>query len=414
MVVALAGSLSDHADGGGDHVSGGGGGSGEGQQAASLGLEGLLVLVNQDLDFLRVDDGVLLDNTRDERRGGSRGPSRGRRGRCRGGSGGAGGNRCRLGSGSDQVGSSVRVVRSGSGGAGLGRGGSAARPSEEVAEKATNVEVETDRGGHRDTGGAGTGRSVRDGVGVLRTPLDGQTVDKTSGASLDLLFLALERIGNLELALQLIGFALNVEQRAVLNFAGSVGALLDRSLQSVLVPALNEVTVVAESGRVTVSQDEVTLVVLEGVGVPDGLEEERNDTGLEALRAGTVHDQRRVGDVRGVVIAIDILAVPARGEHHLETDTVSAVLIQVSLVGQEVTTKRGFCLPVVVQAVETNSLLLEGRLGGLVTGPLRLGRVGDGPSEVALEGVTGKHAESLREGLDIIAIQEIVPSSEIS
>lgn len=115
----------------------------------------------------------------------------------------------------------------------------------------------------------------------------------------------------------------------------------------------------------------------------------------------------------GVVIAVDILAVPARGEHHLETDTIGAVLIQVSLVGQEVTTKRGFSLLFVVQAVETKGLLLESRLGGLVTSPLGLGRIGDGPGEVALEGVTSKHTESLREGLDIFAIQKVVPSSEI-
>lgn len=290
MVVALAGSLSDHADGGGDHVSGGSGGSGESHQATSLGLDRLVVLVNQDLDFLRVDDGVLLDNARDERGRGSRGPSWGRGGGRRGGSGGARRSRSRLGSGSDQVGSGVRVVHGGSGGAGLGRGGSAARPCEEVAEEATNVEVETDRGRYRHTGGAGRG-GVRDGVGVLRTPLDSQAVDKTGGADLDLLFLVLQLIGDLEFALQLIGVALNVEQRAVLNLTGGVGALLDRILQSVLVPTLNEVTVVAESSRVTVSQDEVTLVVLKGVGVPDGLEEKRNDTGLEALWAGTVHDQ---------------------------------------------------------------------------------------------------------------------------
>lgn len=120
VVVTLAGSLSDHADSGGDHVSGGSGGSGESHQATSLGLDGLVVLVNQDLDFLRVDDGVLLDNTRDERRGGSRSPSWSRGSRCRGGSWGAGRSGSRLGSGSDQVGSGVRAVRNRGGGAGLG------------------------------------------------------------------------------------------------------------------------------------------------------------------------------------------------------------------------------------------------------------------------------------------------------
>lgn len=109
-----------------------------------------------------------------------------------------------------------------------------------------------------------------------------------------------------------------------------------------------------------------------------------------------------------VVLRVEILAIPARGEHQLKANSIGTVLIQISLVRQEVTFERGLGWFVVVQAIEPNGLLAQSFLGTLSTSPLGLGRIGNGPGEVALEGITCQHAEVLREGSDVLSVQKVV------
>lgn len=425
-VTTLAERRSNHGHIGRVNLSGSGGRGGQGLGAVNRGGVGLVVGVDQNNGFLLEVDHLLSDGSTDvgRARGGSRsrgrggrwsrGKSRGRNrrrrgsGRGRGGSGGHGRSRGRGGAG----GSGRRSrLRGGGGrrrrrrrrGAGLG--------SENVAKDSTDIERHSKRRGHTGGGRAGGRGSVGNGEGIFGTRLHGQAVGNTGGTGLDIL--VLDGRGDVKLALLLISITLDVEQIAVLDLARRVGALLDGGLQDILLPSVDEVTVVTIASRVTMGHDEVTLVVLEGSGVPNSFEEERNDAGLEAFGAGSVHDERGVGDVRGVVIGVDILAVPARWEHQLETDTIGAVGVQVVLVGQKVTAQRRFGLGLVVQAVEPKGLLLEGGLRTLFTGPLRLGGIRDGPGEVPLEGVTGNHAEALWESLDILTVQEVVTKNRI-
>lgn len=73
---------------------------------------------------------------------------------------------------------------------------------------------------------------------------------------------------------------------------------------------------------VTVSHNEASIAVLESVGVPDDLVQEARETGRVARGAFAIHDKVRVSNVVAVVLAVNILAVPARGEHHLNADTI--------------------------------------------------------------------------------------------
>ena len=395
--------------------SGSGGRGGHGLGVVNRGGVGLVVGVDQNNGFLLEVDHLLSDGSTDVGRAGGGSRSRGRGGRW-----GRGKGRRRSGR---RRGSGRGRGRGRSGGHGRGRGrgrasGSGRRSrllggrrraglgSENVANQATDIERHSERRRHTGGGRAGGRGRVGNGEGIFRTPLHGQAVGNTGGAGLDIL--VLDGVGDVKLALLLIVIALDVEQVAVLDLTRWVSALLDSGLQNILLPSVDEVTVVTIASRVTMGHDEVTLVVLEGSGVPDSLEEERNDTGLEALGAGSIHDKRGVGDVGGVVVGVDILAVPAGWEHQLETDTIRAVRVQIVLVGQEVTTERRFGLGLVVQTVEPKGLLFEGGLGTLCTSPLRLGRIRDGPGEVPLEGITGNHAEALGESLDIFTVQEVV------
>ena len=423
-VTTLAQRRSNHSHIGRVNFIGSGGRGGQGLGVVNRGGVGLVVGVDQNNGFLLEVDHLLSDGSTDVGRAGGGGRSRGRggrwgrgkgrgrrrrrrgsgrgrgRGRGRGGSGGHGRSRGRGGAGGSGRRSRLRGRRRR---AGLG--------SENVANQATDIERHSKRGGHTGGGRAGARGGVGNGESIFGTPLHSQAIGNTGGTGLDVL--VLDGVGDVKLALLLIVITLDVEQVAVLDLTRWVGALLDGGLQDILLPSVDEVTVVTIASRVTMGHDEVTLVVLEGSGVPDSLEEKRNDAGLEALGTGSIHDERGVGDVGGVVVRVDILAVPARREHELETDTIGAVGVQVVLVGQEVTAERRFGLGLVVQAVEPEGLLLEGGLGTLFTGPFRLGRIRDGPGEVPLEGITGNHAEALGESLDI-TVQKVVTNDDVS
>lgn len=168
------------------------------------------------------------------------------------------------------------------------------------------------------------------------------------------------------------------------------------------------------TSRVTVGKNEFTVNTSKGVGVPDGLVEERRKLGLEASGAGSSHDLVRESNVRAVVVRVEINTVPAAGEHELKTDTVKAVGIKVVLVGQEVTVQRSLGSAGIVEAVEAQSLLLKSELADLVSAPETLGGVRNWPGEVTETLVTRDHLEALRESSDVargvagVGVQEVV------
>ena len=176
---------------------------------------------------------------------------------------------------------------------------------------------------------------------------------------------------------------LDVEDWAVLNAARDVGASINSLLQNTRLPSHDEVTVVTVTSWVTVREDELSVNAVESVGIPNNLEHETWEASLEAVWAGAGHDGVWVGNVSLVVWSGDVLTVPARWEHKLDTDTILAVGIKESLVWHLVTEKSALWIAVVVHAVESESAGLEA--------------AGEG----TLLGVTSDHGEALWEGSDL-------------
>lgn len=251
----------------------------------------------------------------------------------------------------------------------------------------------------RDVGkGASIGRSIRDSEAVRKTAFVLEDV------------LVLQHVGNFKGTLLLVALTLDVKDIAIRDLARGVGASFHSLLENALVPAMDEIGVVSVASRVGVGDNELTLLVLEGIGVPDSLVEERNDAGLIALGASAVHDQRRVSDMRRMVLGVAVLSIPARWEHDFEANTISAVLIEVFLVGQVVAAERRLRGLGVVQTVESKSLLFEGLLRSLLAGPFGFRGVGDRPGEIAQVLITRNHAESFRESGHVLSVKQVVAS----
>jgi hypothetical protein len=116
------------------------------------------------------------------------------------------------------------------------------------------------------------------------------------------------------------------------------------------------------TSRVTIRDDELTILTDKFISVPDSLIEERHET-LWVLW-GTIagHNLRRISDVRFMVGRIK-RAIPAAWEHQLKADTVDTIGIQVSLIWQEVTVERSFSLLCIVETIESKGGLLKKGLG---------------------------------------------------
>lgn len=194
------------------------------------------------------------------------------------------------------------------------------------------------RGGRGRWGGRAGWRSrsvgVLDGEGVFRPMLN---LDTTRETVMGIDILVLQLIRHLKLAFALVVLGLEVENRAILDLSAWVRALVDSLLQDTRFPALHEVAVVAKSSGVAVCQNELAIIVLEVLGVPDGLVEEGDKTMLVALGTGSVHDEGGIGDMGHVVLRVDILAIPAGGEHNLKAQTIRAEEVQKGLLRQIVT-----------------------------------------------------------------------------
>ena len=151
----------------------------------------------------------------------------------------------------------------------------------------------------------------------------------------------------------------------------------------------------------------MTRHALELVGVPDGLVEERRVALVVTFRALATVDHVGVGHV-ALVVRSGRIAVAARGEHDLSTDTVSAVLVHVLLVREEVAVARALRGPAVVHAVHADGLLAKRQLGHVVRSPGRGWRVRNGTGEVAEARVTSEHLKALRESLQVVADEKVV------
>lgn len=131
-----------------------------------------------------------------------------------------------------------------------------------------------------------------------------------------------------------------------------------------------------------------------------------------ALRAVTAHDHVRVSNVALVIFTVGVLAIPARGEHDLNTETILAVAVEKLLLGQVVAVKGGLGGSGVVEAVEADGTLGKVLLVDLAQrSPVRFGWVGflrvTGGERTPV-GVASKHAEILGETLDLLTIKQIV------
>lgn len=119
-----------------------------------------------------------------------------------------------------------------------------------------------------------------------------------------------------------------------------------------------------------------------------------------------------VRNVALLILAGDVLSIPATGEHQLEADTVSAVGIEVGLVWEEVTVKGAFWGLGVIETVKSDGSLAEEGLLSVFAGPEGLLDVRDGVGEVTLIGVACDHLEASGEGgegsVACVGVEEVV------
>jgi hypothetical protein len=161
--------------------------------------------------------------------------------------------------------------------------------------------------------------------------------------------------------------------------------------------------VVAVASGISIGKGKVSIHVLEGISVPNSLIHESDETRLVSRGAITFHNERRISDVRLVVVRIQVLAIPALGEHKFQTNTIGTVFIEIGFVWHVMAIKCSFGRSGVIQAVKSKGFLFKSLLGNLGAGPVGLRGIRNRPSEVTLERVSCEHAESCRERVDLLA-----------
>ena len=177
-------------------------------------------------------------------------------------------------------------------------------------------------------------RESRDGSSVTNGLIDNLTLVKTGGGS---------------------GIVLDGgEGGAIIDVTGSVGAVVDQLGDEIrILPTHGKVTVVSQTGGVTVGQNPGTgTPVWELVNGSKHFVENRNDVDRVRSRAGTVvvvgSGVRHVGLVVG---RIEVDTVPASREEDLKTHTIGAVVVE----------EIGTLSPVGVVVVGT-AVVYEGRM----------------------------------------------------
>ena len=170
---------------------------------------------------------------------------------------------------------------------------------------------------------------------------------------------------------------------------------------------------VVPTSRITIGHHKHAISSSKGIGAPDRLVKKTRETNRVSFGAVAVHDKIGVGNVILVVVALDIVTIPARGEHDLQAKTVGAVAVEIFFVGHVVAVQSPLRLFAVVETVESQRPLLEALLVSLAQrAPRRLLGVrhaGVTSSEGTTLRVSSQHLEVGREAGDILAIKEIVP-----
>lgn len=164
---------------------------------------------------------------------------------------------------------------------------------------------------------------------------------------------------------------------------------------------------VAGSDWVSGGENELAALASELVSGKDGLVEKEWVVDIVSLRAVALLDQAWVCDVRLVVVRVLGSGSTAR-ECHLEADTINTVGIHVLLVWELVAVEGCLWGLGVVEAVDTNSTLLEEELIGRGGWPEAELLVGEWAGEVADSRVARNHLEAFREWLEVIKVEQVV------
>jgi hypothetical protein len=148
-------------------------------------------------------------------------------------------------------------------------------------------------------------------------------------------FLDLDRL----LALLLFFLGIELEVLAQFEVARHVATLVDQAQESVLIPAVHEITMVAVAGRIAIGQNQTSATSVfecafgEHVCAPcfnDGnvddcfIEETRNSLGITRGTAAIIHGGR-IGHMAAVVGAVFVHAVPTARKEDFQAKTIDTV-----------------------------------------------------------------------------------------
>lgn len=165
---------------------------------------------------------------------------------------------------------------------------------------------------------------------------------------------------------------------------------------------------VAIASRITIGQDEATISALVSGSVPDDFVEHTRQADRISVRTISGHDEIGKGKVVFVILAVQVLAIPAGRKHELQAQAICAVRVKVSLFREKVAIQSALGVPGVVEAVEAHSTLRQNTLRGLAKAcPLRLWwiRLTWVTSGVGSSVITSRnHSKSLGESGDVISI----------
>lgn len=152
------------------------------------------------------------------------------------------------------------------------------------------------------------------------------------------------------------------------------------------------------TGWIAVRKDELTILSLELVRIPDRFIEKCRKTNGEAFRAGAGIAKRRVGNVTLLIVvdAVEVFTIPAAWEHELEANTFGTLLVQEALVWHEVSVEGSFWCSVVIETIESKGPLTKEGLLEVFTRPVGFLDIGNRVAEVSLIGIASEHLESFR------------------